>query len=209
MCVCVYTFKTEHRPSPAREQPSPLCLAPAALSSPASSPWPLCSEWATAPLSGAQAPGLLPPSSPPTRVILSSSHFSPPISPSLTFQRGQVLSLCLCHPVSKSCLTLCDPVDYSTPGLPVHHYLPEFAQTHVHEVGDALQPSHPLPPTSTLAFNLSQHQGLFQWLVGNFSNACAPTGPSRLWGQSLVSLCLLHQHPSAEEAWLIWYLSNE
>ena len=50
--------------------------------------------------------------------------------------------------VPKSCLTLCDPVDCSTPGLPVIHYLPEFAQTHVHPVGDAIQPSHPLSPPS-------------------------------------------------------------
>ena len=51
-----------------------------------------------------------------------------------------------------------------TPGSPVHHQLPEFTQTHVHWVGDVIQPSHPLPPTSPSAFNLSQHQGLFQWL---------------------------------------------
>ena len=46
--------------------------------------------------------------------------------------------------VAQSCVTLCDPVDYSTPGLPVHHQLPEVAQTHVHQVSDAIQPSHPL-----------------------------------------------------------------
>ena len=63
--------------------------------------------------------------------------------------------------VAQSCLTLCDPMDRSTPGLPVHHQLPEFAQTHVHWVGDAIQPSHPLSSPSPPAFNLSQHQGLF------------------------------------------------
>ena len=66
--------------------------------------------------------------------------------------------------VAQSCLTLWDPTDCSTPGFPVHHQLPEFAQTHVHKVGDAIQPSHPLSSPSPLAFNLSQHQGLFQWV---------------------------------------------
>ena len=53
-------------------------------------------------------------------------------------------------------------MDYSTPGFSVHHQLPELAQTHVHQVGDAIQPSHPLSSLSSLAFSLSQHQGLFQ-----------------------------------------------
>ena len=65
--------------------------------------------------------------------------------------------------VTQLCLTLCDPMDCSMPGLPVHHLLPEFTQTHVHWVGDAIQPSHPLLPPSP-AFNLSQHQGLFKWV---------------------------------------------
>ena len=60
------------------------------------------------------------------------------------------------------CLTLCDPMNRSTPGLPVHHQLPEFTQTHVHRVGDAIQPSHPLSSPSPPAPNPSQHQGLFQ-----------------------------------------------
>ena len=64
--------------------------------------------------------------------------------------------------VSQSCLTLCDPVDCSTPGLPVHHQLLDFTQTHVHQASDAIQLSHPLSSSSPLAFNLSQHQGLFQ-----------------------------------------------
>ena len=66
--------------------------------------------------------------------------------------------------VAQSCPTLCNPMDCSTPGLPVHHQLPEFTQTHVHQVGDAIQPSHPLSSPSPPAFNLSQHQGLFQWV---------------------------------------------
>ena len=64
--------------------------------------------------------------------------------------------------VSQSYLTLCDPMDYSMPGLPFHHQLPEFTQTHVHCVCDAIQPSHPLSSPSPPTFTLSQHQGLFQ-----------------------------------------------
>ena len=66
--------------------------------------------------------------------------------------------------VAQSCLTLCNPIDCSTPGLPVHHQLPEPAHTHVHRVGDAIQPYHPLSSPSPPAFNLSQHQGLIQWV---------------------------------------------
>ena len=61
------------------------------------------------------------------------------------------------------CPNLCNPMNRSTPGLPVHHQLPEFTQTHIHRVGDAIQPSHPLPSPSPPAPNPSQHQGLFQW----------------------------------------------
>ena len=68
----------------------------------------------------------------------------------------------LFHSVTQSCPTLCNPMDYITPGFPVYHQLPEFAQIHVHRVGDTIQPFYlplsPFPPT----FNLSQHQGLFQ-----------------------------------------------
>ena len=64
--------------------------------------------------------------------------------------------------VAWSCPTLCDPLDSSTPGLPVHHQLLVFTQTHVHQVGDAIQPSYPLSSPYPLAFNLSQHQGLFK-----------------------------------------------
>ena len=62
--------------------------------------------------------------------------------------------------VTQSCPTLFDSIDHSTTGFPVHHQLPEFTQTHIHQVGDAIQPSHPLLSPSP-AFNLSQHQGLF------------------------------------------------
>ena len=64
--------------------------------------------------------------------------------------------------VAQSCLTLCDPMDCSMPGFPVHHQLPQFTQTHVHQVGDAIQPSHPLSSPSPPTFNLFHHQGLFQ-----------------------------------------------
>ena len=60
--------------------------------------------------------------------------------------------------------TPCDPMNHSTPGLPVHHQLPEFTETHVHWVGDAIQPSHPLSSPSPPTPNPSQHQGLFQWV---------------------------------------------
>ena len=66
--------------------------------------------------------------------------------------------------VTQSCLTLCDPMDCSMPGLPVHPQLPKFTQTHVHWVGDVIQPSHPLSFPSPPAFNLSQLQGLFKWV---------------------------------------------
>ena len=70
--------------------------------------------------------------------------------------------------VAQLCPTLCDPMNRSTPGLPVHHHLPEFTQTHVHRVSDALQPSHPLPSPSPPAHNPSQHQSfpmsqIFAW----------------------------------------------
>ena len=86
------------------------------------------------------------------------------------FKARQVAQLCptLCDPmdyqfssVAQSCRTLCYPMNRSTPGLPVHHQLPEFTQTHVHRVGDAIQLSHPLSSPSP-SLNLSQHQGLFQ-----------------------------------------------
>ena len=66
--------------------------------------------------------------------------------------------------VAQLCLTLCGPMNRSTPGLPVHHQLPESTQTHAHRVGDAIQPSHPLSSPSPTAPNPSQHQGLFQWV---------------------------------------------
>ena len=84
----------------------------------------------------------------------------------LPFYRGilflELPSVQFSRSVAHSCTTLCDPMDCSTPGLPVHQQLPEFTLIHVHQVGDAIQPSHPLSSPSPPAFNLSQHQGLFK-----------------------------------------------
>ena len=69
--------------------------------------------------------------------------------------------------VAHSCPTLCDPMDYSTSGFPLHHQLLDLAQTHAHRVSDAIQPSHPLLSPFPPAFNLSQHQGFFQWVISS------------------------------------------
>ena len=77
----------------------------------------------------------------------------------LTYMQSQSVSS-----VTQSCPTLCDPMNHSTPGLPVHHKLPEFTQTHVHRVCDAIQPSPPLSSPSPPDPNPSQHQRIFQWV---------------------------------------------
>ena len=84
--------------------------------------------------------------------------------------------------VAQLCPNLCDPMNRSTPGLPVHHQLPEFTQTHGHQVGDAIQPSHSLSSPSPPALNLSQHQGLFQWV--NSSHQVAKVVELQLQNQS-------------------------
>ena len=71
-------------------------------------------------------------------------------------------SVCCCYSFTQPRPVLCNPMDCSTPGLPVPHHLPEFVQVHVHCISDAVQPPHPLTHSSSSAFNLSQHQGLFQ-----------------------------------------------
>ena len=93
-----------------------------------------------------------------------------------------ICALVVFSSVTQSCLTLCDPMYWSTPGLPFHHQLPEFTQTHVHWVDDAIQPSHPLSSPSPPALNLSQHQGLFQWV--NSSNQVAKLLQFQLQHQS-------------------------
>ena len=87
-----------------------------------------------------------------------------PISFHLYTIHSPIPSLVQFSSVVQSCSTLCHPMNHSTPGLPVYHQLAEFTQTHVHWVGDAIQPSHPLSPPSPPAPNPSQHQGLFQWV---------------------------------------------
>ena len=77
-------------------------------------------------------------------------------------KREDISQGCCCCSVTQSCLTLCDPMDCSLPGLPVLHHLQELAQSHVHRVGDAIQPSHSLSSPSSPTFTLSQHQSLFQ-----------------------------------------------
>ena len=78
-----------------------------------------------------------------------------------TFSTLKKLNTYCCCSVTRLCLILCNPMGCSTPGFPVLHCLPEFAQTHVHWINDAIQPSHPLSPPSPSALNLSQDQGLF------------------------------------------------
>ena len=82
-------------------------------------------------------------------------------TPRITNKFGQF------HSVAQSRPTLCDPMEWSRPSLPVHHQLSEFTQIHVHWVGDAIQPSHPLSFTSPRIFNLSQYQGLFKWVTSS------------------------------------------
>ena len=74
------------------------------------------------------------------------------------------VSCCYCCSVAQSCLTLCNPMDCSTPGFLVVYHLPEFVQIYAHWVSDAIQPSYPLSSPSPPSFNLSRHQGLFQWV---------------------------------------------
>ena len=117
------------------------------------------------------------------------------------------LLLLLSHPVvwlsKESCPTLCDPMDCSTPSLPVPHYIPKFAQVHVHCICDAIQPSHPPTPSSPSALNLSQHQGLFQWVFPfTLIWELKPSAPPKIWpgprytpSQSyLMHLHSLHHH---------------
>ena len=93
------------------------------------------------------------------------------------------LSKELVSSVAQSCATLCDPMNRSTPGLPVHHQLLEFIQTHIHHVSDAIQPSHPLSSPSPPAPNPSQHQSLFQWV--NSSHEVARVLELQLYHHSL------------------------
>ena len=114
---------------------------------------------------------------------------------------GKMVSVylfCCCCPVTQLCLSLCYPMDCSMPGLPAPHYLLEFVQVYVHWISDAIQQSHPLSSPSPPALNLSQHQGLFQWV------SC--------WHQMAKILELQRQHQSFQwlfradflQDWLLW-----
>ena len=94
------------------------------------------------------------------------------------FFKGQLILLC--YSVTQLCPAFCDPMDCSPPGSPVLHCLLEFAQTHVHWVNDAIQPSHPLSPSSPLALNLSQHQEFFpvSWLFTSGSQSIGASAPA-------------------------------
>ena len=109
--------------------------------------------------------------------------------------------------VTQSCPTLCDPMNHSTPGLPVHHQLPEFTQTHIHRVSDAIHPSHPLSSPSPPTHNPSQHQSLFQWVP---ASASFPPKKSQGWSPSewidwisLQSKSLLQHH--SWKASILWH----
>ena len=94
--------------------------------------------------------------------------------------------------------TLCDPINSSAPGFSVHHQLPEFTQTRVHWVGDAIQPSHPLSSLSPPAFTLSQHQGLFQWV-----RSCVSYGQS-IWVSAPASVLLMNIQDWFPLGWTGW-----
>ena len=107
--------------------------------------------------------------------------------------------------VTQACLTLCDPMDCSTPGIPVHHQLLEFTQTHVLWVGDAIQPSHPLLSPSPPAFNLSQHQGLFKWVSSLHQVAKAEVSASA----SVLPMNIQDWFPLGWTGWIYLQSSQE
>ena len=89
----------------------------------------------------------------------------------LSFKKAIFIGFSQFSSVAQLCLTLCDPMNYCTPGLPVHHKLLESTQTHVQLVSDAIQPSHPLSSPSLPVLNLPQHQRLYQWLGSSYQVA--------------------------------------
>ena len=107
-------------------------------------------------------PGYLPNPGVETTFLISLALAGIFFTTSATWGVHKIYELDQIRSVAQSCPTLCDPMNCSTPGLPVHHQRPEFTETHVHRVSDAIQPSHPLSSPSPLAPNPSQHQSLFQ-----------------------------------------------
>ena len=112
---------------------------------------------------------------------------------------------------SLSCVWLHDPMDCSMPGFPVLHYLPELAQTHVHWISDAIQPSHVLSSPSPPAFNLSQHQGLFQWVISSHQGfPCGSAGKeSSCNAGDLVSIPGLGRSPGEGKGYTLQYSGLE
>ena len=102
--------------------------------------------------------------------------------------------------VAQSCLTLWDPMDCSMPGFPVDYQFPQFAHTHVHWVGDAIQPSHPLLSPSPPTFNLSQHQGLFQWVSSSHQVAKESIGVTA--SASVLPMNIQDWFPLGRTGWI-------
>ena len=114
----------------------------------------------------------------PWQSSLRGSHICPLSLPGLSLGASSLGSLppdsqfpTIVSSVAQSCSSLWDPMNHNMPGLPVHHQLLEFTQTHAHWFGDAIQPSHPLSSPSPPAPNPSQHQGLFQWVKSSYEVA--------------------------------------
>ena len=107
---------------------------------------------------------------------------------------------CCFSSVAKSCTTLCNPMDHSIPGFPDFHCLPEFAQTHVHWVGDVIQPSHPLSPRSPPVLSLSQHQGSFP-VSQFFASGGQNTGVSA--SASVLPMNIQDRFPLGWTGWIL------
>ena len=140
-------------------------------------------------------------------------HFKRQVpAPSVNSIRGKSNGTVLWPPEhvtsSVQCPTLCQPMDCSTPGLPVHHQLLEFAQTQVHWIGEAIQPSHPLSSPSPPALNLSQHQGLFRWVSSLHEVATLDQRPPLTQSPSVTAVQSTSGFFSLKLYW-DWQLSSE
>ena len=123
----------------------------------------------------------------------------------LSYARHSASSLYISLSISsltQSCLTFCNPMNCSTPGLPVHHQLPESTQTPVHHVSDAIQPSHPLSSPSPPALNISQHQCLFKW-VSSSHQVAQVTGVS-----ASTSVLPMNTQDWSLSGWTGWILQS-
>ena len=132
------------------------------------------------------------------KIIAISYKWVPFTIPILQMRHSQSVSS-----VTQSCSTPWDPMNCSTPGLPVHHHLPEFTQTHVHRVTDAIQPSHPLSSPFSPAPNPSQHQSLFQWI--NSSHEVAKVLEFQLQHQSFQWI-FRHNWATEEQQHMVKFL---